>query len=226
MTDENCNTIVLAKASGLELLFDAPDGEGRCAPLTLDRNALRQNDDGSWTETQGNGLRLHYQYLSAEEHSVEYVLCDACDVGLGYQRNLLGAGYAVPHVGRPVDAPQNLGHAGEPDLCALDHECSYDPYQVPAGPYGPPAGPAGPVYLSPGTPDPLGRAVGLAFTFVRGFDLPTVFAGNDLGTRAAFTCGVNLTSGNLLASFATPAAGPAAPPVRFYYNSQSRATSE
>src|SRR3954470_22028401 len=118
MSEQDC-MIVLVKASGLELRFVGPDESGRFTPQTLDRNALKQNEDGSWTETQPNGLRLHYEELSAAETSVAYVRCQPCEVELGYQRNLLGPGYAVPYVGPPIDSPQMTGQANQPDACTI-----------------------------------------------------------------------------------------------------------
>ena len=143
-------------------------------------------------------------------------------------RNLLGLNYATPGLGLAVADASRPGQASHPALCTIDQECFYEPGQPPSGLYAAAAGTAGAggmvSFLPAATPSFLDRALALARDLVRPFDLAAAaYQGNEAGSGVALTCRVNLSSGNLLLSFATPAVGPADPPVRFYYNSLSAA---
>jgi RHS repeat-associated protein len=217
--------LLLTKGSGSVLEFGVPDGGGKCTPLTLDRNALRYDTASDcFIERQPDGLELVYERRPGGSVVYSCACCGDCTCPpirfphYGAVNNLLGADYAVPHMGVPLAVEG--GGRSQPLLCTLDQEVSYGVAQTLPGTYGHQPD-LSPVYASGVGPGVLDVAWGRAATLLRPFDVPGRFAGADLGA-AAFACGVNLTNGNLLISLSLPDAGPAAPPVRLFYNSQIR----
>ena len=65
----NDTTIRLSKASGMTLRFSDPDDHGYYLPQDLDRSALQQHADGSWTERQPDGFELRYGYPASSSSS-------------------------------------------------------------------------------------------------------------------------------------------------------------
>src|SRR3954467_7600389 len=112
------NAVTLTKGTGTTLSYDSRDGAGLYTPRTRDRTSLKQESDGSWTETQPDGTRLRYQTSSSPGVYGGR--------GLGFTRNLLGRGYASPSFGTPLQSPRRAT-ANQPPLLTIDRERSYGP---------------------------------------------------------------------------------------------------
>jgi hypothetical protein len=56
----DADTVDLYKGNGAARRYSDRDENGYYAPPDGTANALRKNEDGTWTETQVNGFRLHY----------------------------------------------------------------------------------------------------------------------------------------------------------------------
>ncbi len=106
-------------------------------------------------------------------------------------------------------------------LCTIDQEVFCEPCQPIAALGDPAADLVGPAYAL----DALNYAAQHVQAFCQGYRLRPQEMGNNCGAVAG-TSGVNLRNGNLVVSFCLPGSGPADPPIRFFYNSQSIDDSE
>jgi RHS repeat-associated protein len=148
------------------------------------------------------------------------------EIELGFVRNLLPADFAVPHLGLPIDSTGRVMYANQPLLCTIDQECTCEPSQPLAGLYNGDVAWSLPVYSHDGRPNSLDRAFAIIRSLVRGYNLPVRLSGLNCGALVDVVCQMNLATGNLVVSLSLPAAGPAAPPMRFYYNSLSTQLTE
>jgi YD repeat-containing protein len=219
----------VTKGSGTGLSFGSQSGTGLYTPASRDRTSLVQNlTDGSWVETQPDGLRLIYKPVNVTPGTYS-------NSGWGYAQNLLGHGYIRPHLGAPASGPLS-SQANQPAWLTLDREASYGP-------------PPGSSYSADGMGSPLDQAAGaVPETPWLSLPLGSPCGGGGGGNAAPSGAGctnpsasptlpstngnlpgasyqVNLGTGNLVVSLGTPSAGSSDPSVKFFYNSLAAASS-
>lgn len=211
------DVIRVRKGSATVVCYVSPDVNGYYTPEDLDRNSVRYLGDSYWVELQPNGFELHYEAPAVEGWTVP-------NVGMGLVNNLQGYGFAVPFMGSPIRLADDANPSAQSPLCQIDAEWQYGYTSPPEGVYGTTDDRA-PGFAIAGSANSMDLTFHRASEVTAVFNLPASAVTRNCGI-AGMTCGFNFGNGNLVLSLSLPNAGPADPPLWFYYNSQFESQTE